>query len=316
MAWRRSEAKQGVVALLAAAVTFAVLSLTSLAWAEDPKRVEWSQDWPRVRLVEVVDVVALTVASFEIDAQWAPPAKPRWSGGILFDDWVRRGLRGRSYAAQSTAIDVADALYKGGVLAPYIVDVYIVALGIHQSVDVAVQMLLINMQSLGLAGVTTLASEHLGARGRPYSLDCGPDGQVRDATGKLLANRCDGYADNQSFYSGHAAATATMAGLTCVHHQHLPLYGGGFADLAPCLVMIGASAVTGVGRVVADRHWASDVLLGWGVGALSGYVLPSILHYGFTRGHPVGEVKFESVQMVPVPQAYPGGAGLGVAGFF
>src|SRR5207253_5621614 len=53
------------------------------------------------------------------------------------------------------------------------------------------------------------------------------------------------------FYSGHAAATATSAGLTCAHHQHLPLYGGGLADLVPCLVMSGVSIVTGISRIGA-----------------------------------------------------------------
>jgi hypothetical protein len=48
--------------------------------------------------------------------------------------------------------------------------------------------------------------------------------------------------DFRSFYSGHATATATTASLVCVHHQHLPLFGGGFADLVPCLIMIGVSA--------------------------------------------------------------------------
>jgi hypothetical protein len=204
----------------------------------------------------------------------------------------------------------------GGVLAPYIVDVYVVALGIHQSVDVAVQMLLMNLQSLGLAGVSTLAAERSFGRARPFTQDCGPDGQVRDASGRPLFNRCEGNVDSEEFWSGHAAATATMAGLTCVHHQHLPLYGGGLADLAPCMFMMGASAATGIGRMVADRHWASSVIVGWGVGALSGYVLPSILHYGFTAGHPLGEVRLDGAVFIPVAQVHAGGAGLGLAGFF
>jgi membrane-associated phospholipid phosphatase len=118
------------------------------------------------------------------------------------------------------------------------------------------------------------------------------------------------------FYSGHAAATATMAGLTCAHHQHLPLYGGGFADLAPCLAMIGVSLGAGATRIMADRHWASDVLTGWTVGALSGYVLPSALHYGFGGGRPIGEMRVGGAHVVPMPLAYLGGAGLGLVGSY
>jgi membrane-associated phospholipid phosphatase len=300
-----------VPALLAALV---ILGATT-ARAADPDRVEWSPDWPRVRLLEGLNVAALTVASFEIDSQWQPRQSAGWRGGILFDGAVRDALRGRTQGAQSTASDLSDALYKGGVLAPYVIDVYLVALGVHQSADVAIQMTLIDMQSLGITGVVSLVAERSVGRTRPYVQDCGPDGVVRDATGHVLAQCGTGY-DNESFYSGHAAATATMAGLTCAHHQHLPLYGGGFADLAPCLVMIGESLTTGVARVVADRHWATDVIAGWGVGAVSGYVLPSLLHYGFGKGRPVGEVHVGDARILPIPQAYAGGAGLSLIGSY
>ena len=287
------------------------------ASAADPARVEWSPDWPRVRVAEVASIVALTVGSYVIDANWDPRARATVaasSGG--FDDWVRETFRGRTSAAQATAADLSDYLYRGSVLAPYLIDVWVVALGIHQSVDVAAQMALINLQSLGFSGVLALSMERVVGRARPYVQDCGPDGAVRDGAGNVLYNHCASGGDYQSFYSGHAAATATMAGLTCAHHQHLPLYGGGLADLAPCLFMIGVSATTGVARVVADRHWGTDVLVGWGLGGVSGYVLPSLLHYGFTKGRPVGELRVGDLHLVPVPQTYPGGAGVGMAGFF
>ena len=291
-------------------------TLAPTANAKDPDRVEWSKDWPRVRLAEVVNVIGLTLASYAIDQYWDPPNKAHWSGPILFDNWVRNALRGRSYGVQEAASNLSDDLYKGGVLAPYLIDVYFVTLGVHQNADVALQMFLINMQSLGLSGVGTLAAEHAVGRARPYVQDCDAQGNVRDANGNLLFNHCDGVGDFQSFYSGHIAAVGTMAGLTCVHHQHLPLYGGGFADLAPCLLMITAALTTGVARIVADRHWASDVITGGAVAFGSGYVLPSLLHYGFNGGRPIGEVQTKAFRFVPVPQLYPGGAGLSLNGMF
>lgn len=298
---------------------FVALSLTTFApsaRAEDPDKVEWSKDWPRMRPAEVADVFALTAASYAINAYWEPRHTANWHGGILFDDWVRGALKGRSLAVQETAGNVSDYLYKFGVLTPYVVDVFFASLSIHQNADVALEMLLMDMQSLGLAGVLSLSSERLVGRSRPYVQDCGPDGVVRDAQGNPLLSHCDGVGDYQSFYSGHAAAVTTMAGLTCAHHQHLPLYGGGFADLAPCLLMISAAATTGVTRIIADRHWATDVMTGWGIGILSGYVLPSMLHYGFTSGHPVGEVRTRNVRMLPAPLIYPGGAGFSMVGLF
>jgi membrane-associated phospholipid phosphatase len=268
-------------------------------------------------LAEIATVVGLTAGSLAISEDWTPPNRALWSSPILFDNAVRSALRGRTFAVQSTASQMSDYLYQGTVLAPYVVDVFLVTLSIHESADVAIQMLLMNMQSLGLSGVATLASEHAVGRARPYTRDCRADGSVVDARGRPLPNSCGNPEDFQSFYSGHTAATATMAGLTCAHHQHLPLYGGGtIAEAAPCVFMITASLTTGVTRIIADRHWATDVVTGAAIGALSGYVLPSLLHYGFGHGKPIGEIRQGSVVLVPVPTAYPGGLGMGVGGLF
>jgi len=311
--WRRPHR----FTVAAAFATLAVVSSVSRnAKATDPERVEWSKDWPRVRVVEVVNVVGLTLASEAISQYWTPAKSPNWSSPILFDKWARDELRGNSYATQKAASDMADMFYKVGTLAPYAVDVFFVSLGVHENADVALQMALINVQSLGLSGVTTLAAEHAIGRARPYVQDCNAKGEVLDAHGNGLFNRCDGVGDNQSFWSGHVAAVGTMAGLTCVHHQHLPLYGGGFADLAPCLLMIGAAITTGVGRMISDRHWASDVITGGAVAFGSGYVLPSLLHYGFNGGRPIGEVQTKAFRFVPTPTVFNGGGGLSLNGLF
>jgi hypothetical protein len=308
---RHALARGWVLALCAA-----LASWPGHAKAADPERVQWSEDWRRVSLVEGLSIIPLgaTMLGFALGVK--APSRPSWRGGILFDDWARDGLRGRTASTQRTMTGVGDVLYMGVGPGLLVADLWVVTLGIHESSDVAGQMALIDLESLGGAGVLSLGAEHTVGRARPYTEDCGPDGRVRDASGRLLANHCGSRNDNMSFFAGHPAAVATMAGLTCAHHQHLPLYGGGVADLVPCVLMIGAAGATGVSRVVGDKHWASDVLLGWTVGALSGYVLPSLLHYGFTSGRPVGEVRTANLLAVPVPQAYPGGAGLGLVGFF
>jgi hypothetical protein len=291
-----------------------VLLTVHTAAAKDPERVEWSKDWPKFRLAEGLATIALGATT--IAFSFHHPSGTNYSGGILFDDWVRDHLKGTSFQQQSDWAKVSDYAFKGGVLLPNIVDVWIVALGVHQNAEVGIEMLMMNLQSLGIAGVLSVGSQRFVGRARPYQQDCGKDGKVRDANGNALWNSCGGDEDNQSFYSGHVAAVATMAGLTCAHHQHLPLYGGGVADLAPCVVMWGITAANGVGRIVADKHYASDVTLGLGVGFLAGYVVPSVLHYGFGSGKAAGEVKTGSIIMVPVPQVYANGGGLGMAGMF
>jgi len=43
------------------------------------------------------------------------------------------------------------------------------------------------------------------------------------------------------------------------------------ARAAPCALGVAAALATGLLRISADRHWGSDVLAGFGIGALVGY---------------------------------------------
>jgi membrane-associated phospholipid phosphatase len=302
--------------LVASGLAACTLLAAGNANATDPDRVEWSKDWPRVRLWEGIGAVVLTVADAEIEPNVPIQSQAHWRGGVLFDDWARSTLRGRTAALQSAASTASDILYYGGTIGPLVIDNYFVTLSIHQNADVALQMFVINMQSLGVSGLVSLVAEHGVGRARPYTDKCDAQGHIYDASGALMTNHCGTTNDYRSFFSGHTAAVSTMAGLTCAHHQHLPLYGGGLADLAACLVMIGAATATGILRIVYDEHWASDVMTGAIVGAASGYVLPSLLHYGFGRGRGIGEIGNGSLWMAPSIVGYPGGAGLGAMGLF
>lgn len=261
----------------------------------------------------MLDIVALTAGSVIINESVPSHSSAAWKGPILFDKPMRQALRATSREGQRRAADVSDILYKGMVLTPYIVDNYLAALSVHQNADVALQLTLIDMQSLGISGVLTLAAEHAVGRQRPYVAGClGPD--KSDAVG---FNQCGGTDDFKSFYSGHSAAMFTMAGLTCVHHQHLPLYGGGWPDALACAVMVGLAGTGSVARIVADRHWTSDVALGISIGLFNGYFLPLWLHYGIGWNKPAVKTTFETAlgTVVPLPQVYESGAGVGFAIF-
>lgn len=299
----------GLVAVAAAAL----LSLAAGdARADQERTVQWNEAWPRVRWIELLDTVALSFATGAIHAS-PSPATTDWKGGILFDEPLRKVLSARTRVGQERAALLSDYLYRGMVVTPYIIDNFVTALGVHQNADVALQLTLINMQSLGLSGVVTLGTQHLIARERPYASGClGPT--KADAIG---FNTCGDGDDLMSFYSGHAAAMFTMAGLTCAHHQHLPLYGGGAPDALACALMVGLATTGSVMRLVADRHWASDAIIGSSVGVLSGYLVPVLLHYGigWNRAAIPTTVQTSFGRVAPIPQVYNGGAGLGFAVF-
>src|SRR6185369_8075255 len=81
------------------------------------------------------------------------------------------------------------------------------------------------------------------------------------------------------FPSGHAVSAFTAAGLSCVHHAHLPLYGGGLPDALACAAALTVASGVGVVRIMGDRHYVSDVIVGAAIGFLVGFGLPSLLHY-------------------------------------
>lgn len=288
--------------ILAAIVALALFGRSASAEAAGD-RVEWNTDWQKFRWVEGAATVGLVTASYLEDRFLSGPSSPHWEGAILFDNPLRGAVRGRSEHVQRAATKYADLGYTTLTLFPYF-DVAIV-LGVHRNLEVAAQMFLIDAQSLGFTGSVTLFTKWLVGRQRPYARDCEPGA----ATG---VHRCGTAYDNIGFFSGHTSATFTGAGLTCVHHQHLPLYGGGLPDSWACAWALTVASGTAVLRLVSDDHYASDVLMAAGVGLFSGYVLPSLLHYGF--GRTTAPPRPGSSQIVPMLQPMADGLGIGLAG--
>jgi membrane-associated phospholipid phosphatase len=203
---------------------------------------------------------------------WVGPLEePRWEGAILFDDPVRRALRGRSRSARDSARTVGDLFYRVGAVLPTLVDGLFVTLAVRRAPDVAGQMLLVNLEAYALTGAVLTTSENVVGRARPSAAPCELDPEYEAFCGKPDKT--------QSFPSGHVGVVAIGAGLTCAHHRYLGLYGAPWADAAACAVGLGTAVATGVARIVNDRHYASDVLSSLIVGTASGYAVPALLYY-------------------------------------
>lgn len=107
-------------------------------------------------------------------------------------------------------------------------------------------------------------------------------------------------ADNLSFFSGHtnlAFALATASGTIASMRGY---------RLAPVMWVSGMTlaCISGYLRIAADRHYATDVLMGAAFGAAAGFVVP----YFFHRPQQIG------LTLTAAPR--PGGAALTLGGTF
>jgi membrane-associated phospholipid phosphatase len=259
---------------------FAALSLSpapARAQADEPHRLRWDPDWRRVNGVEY----ALTSGLFAtFMAVWfLPPLENAlWTRPVLLDAATRRGLRARTRWGRNAAGRVSDVVAALSYLPPLLVDPMVVAGIDDRNPDVAWQLFVISTQSYAITISLNHAAKHIFARQRPYAFACTRDPKYSDD--------CDDADRFRSFYSGHAAVTATSAGLICAHHTHVPLYGGGNADRMTCAAALAGMLATGTLRMVADKHWNSDVVVGTLLGLSIGYVLPTLVYYKSFQSEP------------------------------
>lgn len=243
-------------------LTALVLSLTL---AQAPQKLRWD---PKIDLpVTGVLVGGWLLSETALKKTLAPPAC-RWCETNAFDMGVRAtfntmfvpsadGNHDANVASNITgfaAIPIAllglDALYSardGVFLQAFPVDVVIMlesmfsALAVNQTVKFAV------------------------GRGRPYTVGASPE---------LLAQGGDLSDNNLSFFSGHStfsfAAVASAATIARLRGYRLWWLSW--------LVGIPLATSTAMLRLAADKHWASDVLIGSSLGLLAGVLMPTFLH--------------------------------------
>jgi membrane-associated phospholipid phosphatase len=243
--------------------------------AATPPRVPGHAEWPRVRPWQYAGAGALLAGAFAL--RFAGPAAPdNWRGGVLFDDAVLDAVAVRDEGAARTIAGVTDVLFYGA-MADRLVDSALVPTLVHGDADLALQMSMVDLTAFSVQAIVLWGSQTLVGRTRPIVSRCEREGLDADAGSCRVPSRLG---PRRSFIAGHPATGVTAAGLTCLHHGHLALYGGA-ADSVACVVTIAAAAVNGWGRVAAEQHYPTDLLLGIALGGLSGWVVPSLLHYGF-----------------------------------
>jgi len=187
----------------------------------------------------------------------APPPEQdtvRWRGGVLFDDEVRAALRLSSDEARGRASAISDLLLRSLVALPLLVDLLLAATRLRRRPLLAAQLLLCSTLALSLSGLAQGWVSRTVGRERPYVQECLKAERPADCARSLAAGRV-------SFYSGHTAATATGASLVWLHAAFAPPALRLRSQVLRIAAALGALA-TGLLRILADRHYATDVLGG------------------------------------------------------
>jgi membrane-associated phospholipid phosphatase len=231
--------------------------------------LRWDEDRPRFRPTEYALTIVTGVEAIAMYYKVPPTREPHWTGGILFDDAVRNALRVKSPAGLRFVWSAADVLDTAGVVVTVGVDSFLVPL-LRGSPDVAWQVTWMDLESYALDSIVTFVLYDTVGRARPNYEDCQRNSSLFD--------NCS-TSPTASFPSGHVSEAFMTAGLSCANHGYLPLYGSPLLDSLACARDVALGTVDGFLRIMGDRHYATDVIAGAGLGFAFGYGVPVLLHY-------------------------------------
>ncbi len=247
----------------------------------------WKEEWRRVSWPEATAFAGLEAVSLVGPLVVTKPSAPKWRGGILFDDAIQGALvvsngRGAVSSASDAGLYALQALP--------LVDAGVTAWWFRGDRDTAIQLALIDLESYAFTDLVVWAMKTTIARERPrdFHLGCFESGVSDPACAK---------AKSTSFPSNHAATSFTAASLFCTHHSQMALYGGS-ADAWACAGALAGAAGVAVARVVADNHYATDILAGSAIGIVSGWAIPRLLHF---RSFRHAEGAFRPLAVLPLP---------------
>ena len=128
-----------------------------------------------------------------------------------------------------------------------------------------VDVLVILEATLSAQGLNQVVKFAVG-RGRPYTVG---------ATPEMLAEGHDIADNNLSFFSGHATLTFALVSSAAT----VATLRGYRSAWLLWLVGLPMATATSLLRLAADKHWASDVLVGSVIGCATGLLMPTLLHW-------------------------------------
>ncbi len=266
------------------------------------KKLHWDERRQRFTLPEYIATGVLGPLAVAEYFVVKPTNPPRWTGGILFDDAIRDGIRLRDPQALKASWAFADMTGTMLVLLNVALDSLIIPLA-RRSPDVAWQMLVMDAESYTLTSLIAITGYDTIGRGRPPYEDC------KNNTGNVPSMECVGTL-TASFPSGHVALGFNAAGLSCAHHLFQGVYGNRVADAFACARDLSLATTEAVLRMMGERHYFTDVFVGSLIGFGVGFGMPTLLHYtNFKRHAPVKAI-------TAMPIVSPVETGIALTGLF
>jgi membrane-associated phospholipid phosphatase len=224
-----------------------------------PRSLELSHTSPAWLGGELAVVSGLLVTSVLVARD--EPDACRWCASNRFDETVRGSL----VAARPREAGMLSDIAVAGVLPSFALTALLAPAYRAGRRDHALENVVIVATATGLSLALAMGLKTAIARERPAAhhgeLERSP--AVKHPRERYL-----------SFYSSHAAASfAAVSSVTTVSYLR------GY-DSAPYVALAGGAlgASVAVLRIAADMHWATDVLVGAGVGTLVGASVPLLLH--------------------------------------
>lgn len=287
----------------ALALLLVLAALPPSARAQEDDRLRWSPSWARVHPASYAITGAVGGFALVFDHLYDGGPEAQLRGPTFLDEPVRDALMAPTDEGREVAGRVSDVLL-GIMIAWPLFDAAVVVGIADTSSDVFAQLAWITAESYAAEMLINTLFKQLVARERPHGQRCTLEDRLENP------GRCGPTGRLRSFYSGHSSFSFSAAGQVCVTHAHLPLYGSDAADAFACGGALLLASTIALLRVIADRHYITDVLVGALVGLGTGFLLPYLLHY---QWDPRGELPPDVTVPARAPLSAPA---LGYAGRF
>jgi membrane-associated phospholipid phosphatase len=235
---------------------------------------------PPVGTWDIVAAGAFGAALLTVQLAVPAPTVSKWTEQNGFDNGIRSALRVSSEGGRQAMGYTSDALVYLLIAAPFL-NATLVAGVEHERWDVGWRLIVLDAQAILLATTITISIQKAVARERPFVQECRTNPSLKD---------CSSGGQNQSFPSGHTTAAFAAVALECFHHGYLDTSHTGWGA-AVCPLTVAAAVGTGILRIAADKHWATDIIVGATIGGLVGYAVPAL--------HLLGQEKKDGPVLTP-----------------